>query len=264
MLGYPLVLHQDIGVALFNDGVVFVLHVHVLARVGIAGRHQQAVQYGAHVVVVAVGAVVVVQEVLAVWRVKRLVEDAQHLVEAVVYLPVQTRYLHDDAVMGQALDERVGQALGHRVAVIVVGIVAHIEHRLLYVTHLVPQDIDGHHGKGIPLTAVGDDVLLALVLHAQVLAEAQGLRLQPGLLHLYQDEALAAVGLAHRGTEVDAEHRQGIALAVAVFVGAHLGLHDVLLQQGRQDGAGHTLVLHHELENGVVNGVGYCHHNTQK
>ena len=37
-----------------------------------------------------------------------LVEDAQYHVESIVDLPMQTGYLYDDALVSQAVNERVG------------------------------------------------------------------------------------------------------------------------------------------------------------
>ena len=106
----------------------------------------------------------------------------------------------------------------------------HIEHRLLYVAHLMAQQVDRHHGKGMTVAALRYDVLRILILHTKVLAETQCLRLKPGLLQFYQDEVLATVRLAHRGTKVDAEHRQRLTLVVGILVRTHLHFCDVLLQ----------------------------------
>ena len=85
---------------------------------------------------------------------------------------------------------------------------AHIDNRFLDVPHLVAQQIDGHHGQCVLVGALSNDVARVLVLHTQILAEAQRLRGQPRLLQLYEDEVLAAVGLANGGSEVDAVDRE--------------------------------------------------------
>ena len=217
-------------------------------------------QNGLHVLVVDEGAVVNLPEVLVAAPIAALIEHAQNLLEPVVHLAAQTWYLYDDAVVRQTVDKSVGQATGHQVLVVVVGLVLYVDDRLLDVAHLVTQNIDGNHRHGVPLAAVGQDVLLALVLHAKVLPETQRLRLQPRLLNLYQYQVLVAPTLANGGCKVYAKHRERVALAVGVLVGANLHFDDVLLQQCRQDSACHTLVLHQKLEHAVVNGIGYCYH----
>ena len=53
---------------------------------------------------------------------------------------------------------------------------------------------------------------------AEVLAEAERLRLEPSLLELYKDELQAAVVLAYLRPEVDAEHGYLVARAVGILV----------------------------------------------
>ena len=74
-----------------------------------------------------------------------LVKDAQHLVKTVVNLAVQTRNLHDDAVVSQTLDKRIGKAVYHPVVVVIVAVVIDIEYGNFDISHLVPQQIDGNH-----------------------------------------------------------------------------------------------------------------------
>ena len=77
---------------------------------------------------------------------------------------------------------------------------------------------------------LADHVLGVLVLHSQVLPEAQSLRFQPGFLKFDQYEVVVAVVVSHGGGEVDAENGKGVALVVGILVWPHLHLHDVLLQ----------------------------------
>ena len=208
------------------------------------------------------GLLVEVQVVLVVGAHVALVEDAQHLVQAVVHLAVQTRYLNDDAVVVQAVHEPVGNAAHDGPAVVVEGLMAHVDHRLLNLSHAVPQQVDGHHRQRVAVGAVGNDVLRVLVVHAQVLPEAQRLSGQPRLLQLNEDELLLAAGVPDGGAEVDAEDGQRLLLPVGVLVGAHLHFHYLLLQQRRQDGARDALVFHEILEHRVVDGVGNGHHSS--
>ena len=91
-----------------------------------------------HFVIVSIGRLVDIQYLLVMLILIRLVKDAQYLVKTVVYLAVKTRYLDDDAVMGKAVDKRIGKTLCHHFVVIVVRMAAHIEDGLLDVTHLMP------------------------------------------------------------------------------------------------------------------------------
>ena len=123
----------------------------------------------------------------------------------------------------------------------------------------MPQQVNGYHRYGLPIV---HHVFRVGVVNPQILAETECLRVKPGLLKLYQDEVLLAVRLANGGTEINPEHRKGVATVVAVLMGAHLDGHNVLLQQSGQDGAGYALVLHQVLEYYVVYGVCYYHNTT--
>ena len=138
---------------------------------------------GLHVLIGSIDSPVVeIQIVLVVLVYATLVEDAQHLVKPVVYLPVQTRYLYNDAVVVQAVYKLVGNALLQWLVVIVEGLVTHIDHGGLYIAHSMTQQIHSHHRNGVPIRASAHDVLRVLVVHAEILAEAQRLRGKPGLL----------------------------------------------------------------------------------
>ena len=95
-----------------------------------------------------------------------LVEDAEHLVQAVVDLSVQTGNLHDDTVVCQAVDKGIGQPPRNNVVVIVVGVAAHIEHRLLDVAHLMAQEINGNHGDGVAFGRVWHQVFRVGIVYA--------------------------------------------------------------------------------------------------
>ena len=162
---------------------------------------------GLHIGVCRVESLVIkVQVVLIVLADTLLVEDTQHLVQPVVDLTVKTRYLHNDTVVIETVYELVGDAASHWLVLIVEGLMAHIHHRLFYLTHRMSQQIDGYHRQGVPVGAAGDDVLRILVVYAQVLTETQGLGGEPGLLQLYQDKLLFTIGFKDSGTKVDAEN----------------------------------------------------------
>ena len=249
---------QYFRLSAFNGRHELGLNVDAAAHLAAGGSLRQTADDELHLRVVGIAGVVDVQDTVVLAVLLRLVEDAQQLFKPVVYTAVQQGNLYDDAAVGQALHKGVRHALGHEAVVIVRGMVVDVEHGLLDVAHTVSQQVDGHHGHGMP--AVLCHVTRILVLKAQILAETQCLGLHPCLLQLYQHQMLAAVGLAHRGAEVYAEHRQTRALVVDELVGAHLHMHDVLLQQGREDGAGDTVVLHQVFEHHVVDWVCYAYH----
>ena len=193
-----------------------------------------------------------------------LVEHAQQTFQAVAGASGEERDLYDDAVMRQTLDERVGSR--ERMVIIVQIAAAHIDHRLGEVAQGMPQDVDGNDGQPIGpflsvLVLLFDDVLLVEVLRTQVLAEAQGLRNQPGLLQLDKDKVFRTVVLANLCREVDAEERDACLLHGCILVAAHLQVYDLLFQQCGEQYLGHFLVFHQEFENSVVNRVGNDGHN---
>ena len=184
-----------------------------------------------------------------------LVKNAQHHVEPVVDLSVQSGNLDNDAVMGQAFHKGVRQSLCYDILVVVTGLVAHVQYGFFYLPHLMTKQIDGHHRKRI----VAGHILRIAVLHPQILAEAQRLRLYPRLLQLHKDKTLRAVGLTDGGSEVYAEHRQVLALVVAILMRTYLHARHVLFQKCRQDGSGYTLVFHQIFEHHVVYRIRYYH-----
>ena len=101
-------------------------------------------------------------------------------------MAAQQRYLHDDAVVRQAVYKRVGQSLGNQLFVVVIRLVLDIEYRFVDVAHPVAQQIDSHHGQSMLATVL--HVVRVVVLYAQVLSETQCLRFKPGLLKLYQNK----------------------------------------------------------------------------
>ncbi len=218
-----------------------------------------------HLTVTVILTVVYVQDLPVVPVLAGLVKDSQNLHKAVVDVPVQQGYLHDNAVVHQAVHKRVGNASRHQPVLIVIGLVQDIQDRLLDVTHTVPQEIDTYHGDAhAALVSLPNDVVGVGILRAQVLAETQCLRLEPGLLQFYEHKLQAAVILAHLRSEVYAEHGYLVAAAIRVLVLAHLHLDDLALEQGRQYCLGHALVLHQVLEHRIINRVGHTdNHNAQ-
>ena len=185
----------------------------------------------------------------------RLIEHAQYHVKVIVDLAVQPWNLYDDTVMRKTLHERVWQSLGYDIFIIIVGFVIDVQNGFLNISHFVPQQVYCHHGERV----VALHVLWIAVLHSQILAEPQRLCFYPCLLQLHKNQPLPAVCLPDGGAEVNAEHREVLALVIAVLVRTHLHVCHFLLQQCRQDGAGNALVFHQIFEYYVVYRVCYYH-----
>ena len=181
-----------------------------------------------------------------------LVETEQDLFQIGVDTTVKQRYLHDNAVVGEARHKRVLHAAYHFVAVIVIRLVADIKHRLIDLANSVTQNINRHHGQGMLLGTLAHHVLLLVVLRTKILAEAQRLRLNPSLLKLYEYLLLLAVIIANDGGKVDAEHRNVFLRHVGMLVGALRHRYHLLFEKGGKDGGRHTLVLHEVFEHRVV------------
>ena len=187
---------------------------------------------GLHVIIgIGESCVVESQTVLVRLADTTLVKDAEHLLKPVAHLTMKTGYLHDNAVVVQAVDEPVGNAPHDRLVIVVIHLLADIYHGIFNLAHAVSQQVHGHHGQRMAIRAVDYDVLGVLVVNAQVLTEAQGLSRQPCLLQFYQYQLLFAVILSYGGTEVNAEYGKALLLPVGVFMRAHLDLHYVFLQQ---------------------------------
>ena len=156
--------------------------------------------------IVLIGRLVETQHLLVVALLMGLVEYTQHTIQSVARPHTETGYLNNDAIVRQTIYKRIGQSLCHHTTVIVVRLAAHIQHRLLDVAHLMPQQVYRHHGNGVSTTPLRLHVLFIGILRTKILAEAKRLRRQPRLLQFYEHQMLTAVLLTHGGTEVDAEY----------------------------------------------------------
>ena len=103
-----------------------------------------------------------------------------------------------------------------------------IDDGLLYLAHIVTKQIDGYRRQCVAVTC---NILGIGVVNTQILAETQRLRRQPSLLQLNEYQPLRTVIITDGSTEVNAKHRQGVALRVDILMRPHLDLHNVLLQQ---------------------------------
>ena len=103
---------------------------------------------------------------------------------------MQQRNLHNDAVMDEAVDKRVGKALGHLAALVVVRLMVDIEHGHVDVPHPVSENINCHHRDAVGRAQLLlHHIFLVGILGAEILPEAQGLRVQPRLLQLDENQA---------------------------------------------------------------------------
>ena len=215
-----------------------------------------------HVGIILIFVLVNIENLLVFRIFPRLVEYAEHLLKTVVHTAFQSRYLHDYAVVGETLNERVFLALLYHLAVVVEHVVVDINHRLLNVADSMSEKVNGNHWICESFRRVFADVYLVTVLRTQILAEAQGLRVEPCLLQFYKDDAVLeslalSVLLPHGSCKVDAEHGERVACGVYILVRAHLHLHHLFLQQCREDSFRYAFVRHYIFEHGVVNRIGY-------
>ena len=222
-------------------------------------------QHVQHVVVVGILVLVYLEHLLRVALNLGLVEHAEHLLETIVHIAVQKRYLNDDTVMGETLHEWLFAAFLHDVAVIVEHVVIDVYYRFIDISDTVSEEIYSHHRVSKAFLVFFAYVALVAVLCSEILAETQCFGIEPRLLQLNQYHAVLlhiAFALTNGSREVNAEHRERIACGVAVFMRTYRHVHHFFLQQSRQHGLGYALVLHDIFEHGVVNRVGYMYkHN---
>ena len=171
---------------------------------------------------------------------------------------MQQRYLDDNAIVYQTVDERVGITMFHFLSVIIHSLMSHIDHSLVDVADAMPQEIDGNHrnGKSLVVTFLLY-VFLRIVLQGKIATETQSLRVQPCLLQLYQYQMCVPVIFLDLRRKVDSEHGNVVTSNIGMLVTAHFHAHHFLLEQGGEYGLGNALIFHQEFEHRVINGVGY-------
>ena len=111
-----------------------------------------------------------------------LVEDGEHLVQPVIDFSMQTGNLYNNTVVVQAVYKLVRDAPNNGFFLVVKHLTTNVNYGVFNIAHIVTQQVDGHHRQSMAVGAVSHDVLWILVVYTQILAEAQGLRRQPGLL----------------------------------------------------------------------------------
>ena len=155
--------------------------------------------------------------------------------------------------MLQTLHKRVGHAVLHELAVIVIRLMVHIHDRLLHLSDAMPQEIDGNHGYGILPVIFLQHILLVVILQGEVTAEAKCLGGQPSLLQLDEHQVRLVVLVEHCGGKVDAEHRDRLTPGdVRILIAPDFNVDDFLLQQCRQDGLGYAVIFHQIFEYRII------------
>ena len=191
-----------------------------------------------------------------------LVENAQEPLQVIAGTPLQIGNLHDDAIVRQTLDKRIGNPFLDLVAVVIQIPATDVHHRLAQVAQLMPQDIDGDDGQTVTARVlIRGHILLIQVLNAQVLPETERFRSEPCLLQLDQHQLFLARRVVDTGGKIKAEQGNTCLLDVRVLVVTHFQVTHLLFQQGGKEHLGGTLVLHEELEHGVVNRIRDNYHS---
>ena len=191
-----------------------------------------------------------------------LIEDLKNFLQTVPETTLQIRNLDDDTVMRQTFDERIGNTVGYRIGVVIQVIPSHINDRLFQIAQLMTQYINRYNGNtvSVRIHILGQHILLIQVLGTQILPETQRLRREPGLLQLDENQLGAAVLVTDGSRKVYPKHGDTGLHHFRIFMRLHLKVDDVFLQQSGKQNLRNTVVFHHVLEYGVVNGVCYqCH-----
>ena len=191
----------------------------------------------------------------------RLVEYAQYFLQSIVYPSSQPRNLDNDAVMLQTLYKWVWLLLVYFISLIVIYLMSGIDDGFRELSHVMPQQIHRHGRQGILALGLLAHILLVVILHSQVLAEAQGFRLQPCFLQFYQNQILTAVIFQYGCIKVNTKHRDGITGNIGILMTTHFYSNHRFLQECRKQSLGYSLIFHHILEDGIVKWVGYVYHH---
>ena len=90
--------------------------------------------------------------------------------------------------MCETINKWIRQTFCDYIIIVIIGIPANVEHRFLYIPHIVPQQINSHHRYGISILALRHQILRIGIMHTEILSEAKCLRLEPCLLQFYQNQ----------------------------------------------------------------------------
>ena len=196
---------------------------------------------------------------LVIWINLRLVEHTQYFLQSIVHSSFQQRNLDNNAVVLQTLYKWVWLLLENFISFIVIYLMLGIDYGILEFTHAMPQQINSHSRQGKLTLGFLAHILLVVILHSQILAEAQGLRLQPCFLQFYQNKLLAAIVFQYGCRKINTKHGYGITGNVRILVTSHFYSNHRFLQECRKQCLGYSLVFHHILEDGIIKWVGYVY-----
>ena len=135
LLFYRLIFQHNGCIPSFNLRQNLILHLHIPSNLRRSRRHYQTVHQQTPFLIHAL--VIYLQVVVINGHPAILVKDAQQPFQVVTRTPLQVRYLHDDAVVCQALYERVRHALGDFPTLIVQVPASHIHDRLVQIPQLM-------------------------------------------------------------------------------------------------------------------------------
>ena len=182
MFQHFIALHNS-RVAVFNRLEEFIFHVHFVSHLCIRSSGNQAVDNQHHIRVILILGFVNVHNLAVILVFERLVEHAQNFLQPVIDSAVQTRNLHNNAFMRQALNKRVGQSLRHHVTLVIIGMMFHVKNGFFYIAHAVSQQINGYHRDATTRQLIVlQHVIRIGILCAQILAEAERFGFEPRLL----------------------------------------------------------------------------------
>ena len=194
---------------------------------------------------------------LIIFQAISLIEHLQQTFQPVAHPSFQIRDLHDDAVVRQAFDKPVRHPFSDKIRIIVQVITPHVDNRLLQISQLMSQDVNGDKRKpvSIGIVMLRQNVPLIEILDAEILAEAQRLGAEPRFLQLDEDQVLGSIGVADNSGEINPVKRDLRALGSRKLMRAHLQTHNLLLQQSRQQDFRDAVVFHHVFEHRIINRV---------
>ena len=187
-----------------------ILCIHPVSDVRISRRRLETMEYMRHFGIIPIFVLIQLKHSLVVRINLRLVEYAQYFLQSIVYPSSQPRNLDNDAVMLQTLYKWVWLLLVYFISLIVIYLMSGIDDGFRELSHVMPQQIHRHCWQGILALGLLAHILLVVILHSQVLTEAQGLRLQPCFLQFYQNQILTAVIFQYGCSKVNTKHRDGI------------------------------------------------------
>ena len=160
--------------------------------------------------------------------------------------------------MHKTIHKRVRQPLSHFLAIVVIRLVVDIQHRFLYISYLMPQQIHCNHRNAIPHRIfILLHILRVCILCTKILPETQCFRFKPCLLQFYKYKMNLTVCLAHLSSKIYAKHRDFVPTPIGVFMLSHFCLNNFFFQKCRQQRLNYTFIFHQILEDNIIYGIGY-------